>query len=254
MLGPKALDAPGECRPNHIVLRELAKRLGAHHPAFEMSEREIIDATLRKSGRGSLADLEAGRWLDCTPPFEQAHYLAGFEQSDGKYRFKPDWADERIAKSASYPPRYRAFAAAMPKLPDHWPVIDHADEEHPFRLVAAPARTFLNSTFSETHGSQHRERRPEILIHPEDARSNAFEDGQLVRVGNEQGAVHLHVRTFAGVRPGVVIAEGIWPNAKHEGMAGINTLTSAVAAAPYGGAAFHDTRVWIRSEMLEAMP
>jgi anaerobic selenocysteine-containing dehydrogenase len=246
MLGPKALDAPGECRPNHEVVRALAKRLGAEHPAFDMSEREIIDATLRKSGKGTLAELEAGRWLDCAPPYEDAHYLNGFGWPDGKFRFKPDWSDRRIARGDTVPPRYKAFAATMPTLPDYWPVIEHADEAHPFRLVAAPARTFLNSTFAETPGSQSRERRPELMIHPEDLEANGFADGQLVQVGNERGAILLHLRKFAGLKPGVVVAEGIWSNAKHQGQVGINALTSATAAAPFGGAAFHDSHVWIR--------
>ncbi len=246
MFGPKILDAPGECRPNHFVLCELAKRLGAAHAGFDMSEREIIDATLRRSGKGTLAELEAGRWLDCAPSFEKAHYLSGFALPGGRFRFKPDWAADLLGRSEPSPPRYRAFAASMPKLPDYWPVIDHADDKHPFRLVAAPARTFLNSSFSETPGSRMREKRPEILMHPDDATAHALEDGQLVQVGNRQGGVLLALRIFAGVRPGIVIAEGIWPNDKHKGMAGINTLTSADAAAPLGGAAFHDTHVWIR--------
>jgi anaerobic selenocysteine-containing dehydrogenase len=133
----------------------------------------------------------------------------------------------------------------MPELPDHWPVIEEADARHPFRLVTAPSRTFLNSTFTETPGSQARERRPEILMHPADAEAHGFAGGQLVKVGNAQGAVSLHVRLFDGLRRGTVIAEGIWPNAKHHGGSGINTLTSAAAAAPFGGATFHDTRIWI---------
>jgi hypothetical protein len=43
------------------------------------------------------------------------------------------------------------------------------------------------------------------------------------------------------------VAEGIWPNAKHSGGAGINVLTSAEAAAPFGGAVFHDTHIWIKN-------
>ena len=247
-LGAKAIDAPGECRSNHQVLCALAERLGARHPAFAMTEREIIDATLRASGRGTLAELEAARWLDCAPPFEKAHFLSGFGHPDGRFHFKPDWASERLGKGEAPPARYRAMAQTMPKLPDYWAVNDAADAEHPFRLVTAPARTFLNSSFNETPGSQARERRPEILMHPDDIAASAFEEGQLVRVGNRQGAVLLHLRAFVGVRPGVVIAEGIWANAKHEGRAGINTLTSATAAAPLGGAAFHDTHVWVRAD------
>ena len=38
----------------------------------------------------------------------------------------------------------------MPKLPDHFAIIDEADDERPFRLVAAPARNYLNTSFTET--------------------------------------------------------------------------------------------------------
>mgnify|MGYP003339047730 CR=1 FL=1 len=33
-LGPKLIDPPGECRSNHWVLCEIAKRVGASHQAF----------------------------------------------------------------------------------------------------------------------------------------------------------------------------------------------------------------------------
>jgi hypothetical protein len=43
-----------------------------------------------------------------------------------------------------------------------------------------------------------------------------------------------------------VVAESIWPNAAYEDGCGINSLTGADPVAPYGGAAVHDTRVWIK--------
>jgi anaerobic selenocysteine-containing dehydrogenase len=137
-------------------------------------------------------------------------------------------------------------AAEMPEFPDHWAVTEEADSAHPFRLVTAPARGFLNSTFSETPTSQAREARPEVLIHPEDAAGLDIGEGAAVHIGNERGAVMLHARLFSGVRRGVVIAEGLWPGRAHEGGGGINMLTSAEAGAPFGGAAFHDSHVWVR--------
>jgi anaerobic selenocysteine-containing dehydrogenase len=244
MLGPKVLDAPGECRSNHWVIGELAKRLGAVHPGFAMTERALIDATLRRSGRGTLADLEAGRWLDCTLPAESANFRRGFGHPDGRFRFRPDWSDSRAAGGA--PAHYAGLHHAMPRLPDHWPVIEEADEAHPFRLVAAPARTFLNSTFTETPSSIAREKRPTLLMHPDDAAAHLLVDGDRVRIGNIRGEVSLHLRIFQGLRRGVVVAEGIWPNRDHLGGAGINAVTSAEASAPFGGAAFHDNKVWVR--------
>ncbi len=261
MLGPKLLEPPGECRSNHWVLCELAKRLGASHPGFEMSEREIIDWTLKKSNRGSLEQIERDRWIDCTQAFDDAHFLNGFGHEDGKFHFRVDWPS---VKFASPGPVERADE--MPPLPDHWAVTEaegpraerveaegpRAEREktagaaRPFRLVTAPARTYLNSSFTETPGSRLREGRPEVMIHPDDAASLGIGEGAAVILGNERGEVCLHARLFDGVRHGVVIAEGIWPNKAHAGGRGINTLVGADAAAPFGGAAFHDTAIWIR--------
>jgi anaerobic selenocysteine-containing dehydrogenase len=67
-----------------------------------------------------------------------------------------------------------------------------------------------------------------------------------VEIGTGRGAVALHLKLVHGVKPGVVLAEGIWPNTAHINGEGVNVLTGADAAPPYGGAAFHDTRVWMR--------
>jgi anaerobic selenocysteine-containing dehydrogenase len=134
----------------------------------------------------------------------------------------------------------------MPSLPGHWEVIEEADEQHPYRLATSPARNFLNSTFNETPTSRTKEGRPEVMMHPDDAKRHGIGDGDAVVLGNPRGEVRLHVRLFDGVRHGVLIAESIWPNEAFSDGRGINTLTGADAVAPYGGAAFHDNRVWIR--------
>ncbi len=43
MLGLKVIEPLGECRSNHEVNSALAKRLGAEHPGFGMTPRELID-------------------------------------------------------------------------------------------------------------------------------------------------------------------------------------------------------------------
>jgi anaerobic selenocysteine-containing dehydrogenase len=241
LLGPKLIEPPGECRSNHDVICGLAKRLGAEHPGFAMTPRELIDATLQKSGWGTLAELEANRWIDCQPDFATAHYLNGFAYPDGKFRFKPDWPEVPFRRW------HRKHAApSIPKLPDHWAVIEEAEPEHPFRLATSPARGFLNSSFTETPTSLTRERRPEVMIHPEDAAALAVADGEEVVLGNRRGKVHLHARLFDGVRRGVLIAESLWPNSAYADGRGINTLTGADPVAPFGGAAFHDNKVWLR--------
>jgi anaerobic selenocysteine-containing dehydrogenase len=241
LFGPKLIEPPGECRNNHDVITALARRLGAEHPGFDMTPRQLIDTTLQKSGWGDLAALEAGRWIDCQPEFRAAHYLDGFAYPDGKFRFKPDWPEVPFTRW-----HRTSIPTPMPALPDHWEVIEEADAAHPFRLATSPARGFLNSSFVETPSSIASEGRPELLLHPDDAADYEIKSGDQVVIGNARGQVTIHARLFEGVKRGVVIAESLWPNTAYADGRGINTLTGADSIAPFGGAAFHDNKVWLK--------
>ena len=242
MFGGKLVEPPGECRSNHDVICELARRVGAEHPGFHMSPRDLIDWTLVNSGRAGLDRLQSENWIDVQPDFAKSHFLDGFAHPDGKFRFKPDWRAARFrADVPSIGP-----VDEMPALPDHWAVTEAADERHPFKLATSPARTFLNSTFNETPGSLKREGRPTLFVHPADLEKLGIADGGKIRIGNERGTVTLHAKGFAELRRGVVIAESIWPNDAFEDGCGINSLTGADQPAPCGGGAFHDSHVWIR--------
>jgi anaerobic selenocysteine-containing dehydrogenase len=241
MLGPKVVEPPEGCRSNHEVICALARRLGAAHPGFDMTPRELIDWTLRNSGWRGVADLERERWFDVQPPFEEAHYLNGFAWPDGKFRFKADWA---AIKPHGFGPA--GAPENLPALPDHHAVIEEATEAMPFCLATSPARNFLNSTFTETPTSKANEKRPTALIHPADAARLGVADGARVRLGNDRGSTVVHAKLFKGLREGVVIVEGIWPNSAFEEGVGINVLTGADPIAPVGGAAFHDSRIWVR--------
>jgi anaerobic selenocysteine-containing dehydrogenase len=230
----KVVEAPGEARENHYVICELARRLGAKHRGFEMTVWEIMDETLRKSGMWDAQTNYERGGQDFTAAFEKMHFLDGFDTADGKFHFRGDWN------------RFGGRWQEMPVLPDHQDVIDNATEAKPYRLVAAPARTFLNSSFTETPSSLKRERRPTMLMHPQDCAALGVAEGDRVTLGNERGEVIVHVKPQDGQQRGVVVVEGIWPNRYFENKLGINALTSADPGWPNGGAAFHDTAVWVR--------
>jgi len=249
-VGAKLIEPPGECRSNHEVLRGLARRLNAVHPGFEMSPRQLIDATLRKSGHGDIERLQADLWRDLQPDFRTAHYLDGFAHADGKFHFKADCARPPVGHAG-----LMGQWDQMPSLPDHWgAAIEAADEAHPFRLATSPSRSFLNSSFNETPSSLAREGAPTVMIHPEDADALDIADGDAVTLGNQRGETTLTAKLFDGLRRGVLIAESIHPNKSHIGGRGINTLTGAEAVAPIGGAAFHDNKVWVRKAAAQAFP
>ena len=242
MLGRKLVDAPGECRNNHEVICDLAQRVGAAHPGFGLSERELIDWTLANSKRPDLKQLDAENWIDVMPEFETAHYLKGFNFPDGKFRFRPKWGSLKLK------PNVGSFGPVeqLPEFPDHCEVIEEATAEYPFRLATSPARTFLNSSFNETPSSLKREGRPTLFVHPDDLAAAGIADGAKVKVGSARGVVTLHAKAHEGQRRGVLIAESIWPNEAFEYGQGINTLTGADQPAPNAGGCFHDNRVWLK--------
>ena len=246
-LGPKLIEPPVGPRTNHYVIEELAKRLGVSHlPGFGLSEKEHINALLKNRDL-DFDTLREQRWADMQPDFETAHFLKGFGHPDGKFRFKPQWNG---GAAPNKPPKSMGIfgpVEQLPEFPDHVDLIEVADAEHPFRLATSPARNYLNSSFAETPVSQAKEVRPELLIHPDDAEVLGLAEGARVEVGNRRGEVVLHTKFFAGLKRGVVIAEGIWPNSAHERGEGINVLTGSDAPAPYGGAAVHDNKVWVRA-------
>jgi anaerobic selenocysteine-containing dehydrogenase len=239
-VGAKLIDPPGECRSNHEVLQEISRRVGAIHPGFEMTPRELIDATLKLSGHGDIAALEADIWRDIQPDFRTSHYLDGFAHADKKFHFKADWKNPPFGTPGMGPWQ------EMPALPDHWTIIEEADEAHPFRLATSPSRSFLNTSFNETPSSQAREGKASVMIHPMDAAALGIADGEAVTLGNIRGETTLVAKLFDGVRRGVLIAESVHPNRSHIGGRGINTLTGSEVVAPVGGAAFHDNKVWIK--------
>lgn len=241
-LGPKLIDAPGECRSNHEVVCAIAKRVGAEHPGFDMTARELLDQLLQASKHGTFSALEDETWRDLQPSFDDAHYINGFAYPDGKYRFKPDWLNIKSPNDGPKGPH-----GDLPALPDHWDVIENVDADHPFRLATSPSRSFLNTSFNNTPSSIKREGRPEVLVHPKDAAKYDITDGQKVVLGNTRGEVILHAKVFEGVQKGVLISEGVWHSDYFENGTGINALTGADQPAPYGGAAFHDNHVWLRA-------
>ncbi|MGH6773927.1 molybdopterin oxidoreductase family protein [Brucella tritici] len=247
VLGPKLIEPLADARPNIFVINELAKRLGVGDlPGFDLDERTLINNMNANSDLPQFDELKEKRFVDLQPPFEDAHYINGFKWPDGKFRFRPDWTG---SPSPNKPPEVMGLQGdfqSIPEFPDYWEVIETADAEHPFRMTTSPAHNFLNSTFAETPTSLAKEIRPELLIHPDDAAELGIENGERIEIGNHRGELVLHAVLRAGQKRGVVVSEGIFPNSTFERGEGINILIGAEPAAPYGGLAVHDTKIWIR--------
>ena len=242
LVGSKLVEAPGECRSNFEVVNELLRRLGTQDESLELTDRQMVAETLKRSKYGDLDEIEVTGFVELDTPPEKARFASGFSFPDGRFRFRPAWGE--IAERKGY--LWTIDPGALPPLVDYWDVNEKATPDQPFKFATSPSRGFLNSTFSETLGSQKRQPTPTVLIRPDDAAANGITNGMKVTLGNQRGIVELTAEIFAGLPPGVLIAEGLHRNIAHANGKGINTLISSDQVAPFGGVAFHDATVWIR--------
>ena len=232
-LGRKVINGPNLCRSNSWLINELGKRLGATSEAFYMSDIELVKDLVERSGL-DWDKLAADNWLDCALPFATAHYLDGFGHTDGKFHFRHGWHEIPRSK------------VKLSGFPDHVAITDAVAGERQWRLVTAPARHYLNSSFNESAISQKLEKQPDLLIHEDDLKQLGLPDGAEVIIGNRHGSLSLPAKVTKGILPGTLVCESLWPNKAFKQGVGINLLTSAHEAFPNGGAVFHDTSVWVK--------
>lgn len=229
----KVVEPFSETRSNHEVLSSIAKRLGVDYASFNMTAWELCDDALKTAGLPDAQSLFEKHWHDCGLDFETENFLNGFPTDDGKFHFKPQW--QKLGPNGG----------AMPRFPDHWPVTDSGSKAYPLRMVAAPARQFLNTTFTETLSSRTREGRPTLLMHSENMQQLCLVSDQRIQISSQCGSIIAHVKLFEGLQVDVVVMESIWPNNAFENGLGVNTLVSAEPGYPNGGAVFHDTAVTV---------
>ena len=121
-----------ECRSNHDVICALGQRLGSNYPGFYMSGAELIDESLTRSGLPGFEEAADMRWIDMSVSWDDAHFLNGFGNPDGKFHFSPDWSKVGVDFEV------------MPKLPDHLDNIDEVTEAVPSCGSAGPAFSQLD--------------------------------------------------------------------------------------------------------------
>ena len=215
----------------------LATRLGAQHPRLRDDrdgDHRRDAARLRLAGcRDACCD---ERWIDAAPPFD-----------DGAFPRRVSAAGQALPFRARLGARSGPTTRACRVCPTTWPAIDEATPDRPFRLVTAPARSFLNTSFTETPSSRKREGRPTALMHPEDA----------ARAGHRRrrpGAARQRARrgrAACAAVPTDCSRASWWRRAsgrtrlrrrhRHQ------RADQRRSRPAEGGAVFHDTAVWLRA-------
>lgn len=239
----------GESKPNSEIFRLLAHRLGFTDACFEDSDTDIIrqalashapalpskDLTLQGITFERLLQEGFARLNLPEPfiPFAEGH----FPTPSGKCEF----FSEQMARAGFDPlPAYtppRESAESAPELAARYPLA----------CVSPPAHYFLNSTFVNVAPLRRRVGEPELLIHPEDADDRGIATGDPVRVFNDRGSFVVKARVTEGVRPGVVMAPGVWWRKLSPDGRNVNSVTSQALSDMGGGATFYDCLVEVEA-------
>ena len=179
----KAVDPPGEARPDAWIIQELAGRLG--YPMSYGSSAEIMEeiALLTPIYGGIFHDrldtIEGLQW----PCPDRSHpgtpFLHKYSFTRGSGRFEPV---------------------------HHTPPAEPPDREYPFVLITGRAyHQYHTGTMSRRSPSLAREhQRPLLDIHPEDARRLGLGEGSRVRVRSRRGTVSFFLHLNDRLMPGEV--------------------------------------------------
>ncbi|ETK32664.1 molybdopterin oxidoreductase family protein [Microbispora sp. ATCC PTA-5024] len=212
----KAVEPPGEARPDLAILLDYARRMGfadrAGAPLVHWHDAESAFEAWKACTKGRPCDytgityerLRAGgvQW-PCAPSgshgIERLYAGGRFATSAGQCQTfghdlatGADYGDERPEDPAG-----RALLHAA----DYEPSPEVVDEDHPLvfttrRLPVRPA-PITEASPQQGHG-------PGLEVHPSDAAVLGLGEGDLARVESPLGSIEARVR-LSGTRPGIVV-------------------------------------------------
>jgi anaerobic selenocysteine-containing dehydrogenase len=221
----------GEALPNTEIFRRLAARFGFDEPAFEASDRELMDEAVdaahpafagvrpsaiptRTALRMSSADGRPLALFDTHRPATPS----------GKVELVSDVLAGRWGPGA--------------RLPAYRP----RDQSFPLMLISPASDARISSTLLGEGGAPGEA--PPLMMHPADAAARKLDGCQRVRVYNDLGEVILPLLVTDAVPPGVVASEkGAWIATSSTGQT-ISALVSTERRADLAkGACYNDVGV-----------
>lgn len=240
-LSPRAMLPLGESRSNVWVFGQLGQRMFAD-AFFRDTERDLIAQAL-----DSKHPWHAGITLE---RLEQEHCVSLDLPRNERGEFLPFCDASWFRTPSGRGEFYSDLLAAqgLDPLPGYVPTPERSDSTQPLRMLARKADHWMNSTFANTpqHRAMERDRigLHSLEIHPADAAARGIASGDMVRVANERGSIHLQASFSGRVHPGTVAATLGWNKLSGDGN-GVNVLTSERLTDLGGGATFYAVNVQV---------
>ncbi len=221
----------GQALPNTEIFRRLARRFGFDGPEFTATDAQLMDDALDG------ADPRLGGVAPSRIPLGTALAMR-FNGGDAVLcdTVQPATPSGKIElRSTILAQKYGPGQA----LPGFVPL----RSKYPLMLLSPSSDERITSTFGGLEPSA----TTWLEMHPADAAPRGLHVGDVVRVWNELGEVHLELRLTDAVRPGVVSScKGAWLRTSSNGQT-VSALAPTHKADLSEGACFNDARVEVEA-------
>jgi anaerobic selenocysteine-containing dehydrogenase len=245
-LSQKAIEPPGEARPNVWLFGQLAQRMGFTEECFRDSEVDLIRQALAIGGDGHSTNVGMEH-ITLHDLKEQGHIPLGFHRdSEGFRPFTSGSVSTPSGKIEFYSETLAAqgidgLPGFVPPTESRW---GEGAKRFPLEFLSRKADNYMNSTFANLDGHRKMEVRKSqrLEMHPKDAAARGIGEGDAVRIWNDRGELALTAMMNASLPAGVVVGQLDWAKLSANG-GNVNALTSERLTDIGAGATFYSTLV-----------
>ncbi|WP_027307947.1 molybdopterin-dependent oxidoreductase [Caloramator sp. ALD01] len=185
MLHEKVTEPLGDSMHESRIYRELAKRMGLNEEKIPENNLEFVESILKYSKiNATIDDLRKGPYL--TDDYSEVVYRDRiFKTPSGKIEFKSILLEEQGFDGV---PKYK-----------------ENNLNNGFKLISIHNRDVINSQYLNIPSIQDKLDNPYAYINIDDAKEINIEDGEKIRVFNDNGSVELNAKLTYDIRRGHVI-------------------------------------------------
>ena len=244
----QAVPPHGQSRCDYDILCDLAERLGF---GSEFSEgRSAAEWIQRFLDESEVADQEEFRRTGLYLAADQERVgLASFAADPAAFPLRTPSGKVEIAC-----PGYRR-QTGFPEIPT-WQEPPR-DSRYPL-LLLTPKSPYRTHSQGSNVAEIRRNAAHALEMHPDDAAARGLSEGELVKVFNTRGEVHVAMRLCADLTPGVVcLPEGQWvelDSAGRDHAGSANMLTSTEGTLPSVSCIMHAVGVEVEPGEIPARP
>jgi anaerobic selenocysteine-containing dehydrogenase len=234
-LSEKAVEPPGEARPDLDIFLDFARRLGLQDkdgaPLVKWSDPEGAFEGWKECSRGRPCDY-TGLSYDKLRGGSGVQWPCTEETPDGTERLYVDgrfWADpayceeygrDMVTGTPVSETEYKALnpeGKAVLKAAEYLPPHELPSQEHPFQLITGRTLYHFHTRTKTGRAPQLRAAAPEVWVEmaASDAADRGLDEGDLLEVSTPRGRVEARLRV-SGIRSGVLFLPfhyGYWDTA-----------------------------------------